>query len=102
MGKTLDDRWVDILLTELESEDAEMRYEAARALGEIGDVLALPGLAAAAIDEDAEVRQEAIMALGLIGGQGPERVLRRLAESANAADLQAIADALGEEADELA
>ena len=57
---------------------------------------------AAAIDEDSEVRQEAIMALGLIGGQGPERILRRLAESATAADLQAIADALGEAADELA
>jgi HEAT repeat protein len=101
MGKTLDDRWVDILMNELESEDAEMRYEAARALGEIGDIRALPGLAEAAIDEDAEVRQEAIMALGLIGGQGPERILRRLAESANAADLQAIAEALGEAADEL-
>jgi HEAT repeat protein len=102
MGRTLDERWLDILIAELESDDAEMRYEAARALGEIGDVRALRGLSAAAIDEDAEVRQEAIMALGLIGGRGAEEILRRLAKSASPADLQAIADALGEAVDELA
>jgi HEAT repeat protein len=102
MGRTLDHRWLDILVRELESEDAEMRYEAARATGELGDVRAIPGLAAAAIDEDAEVRQEAIMALGRIGGNGAERVLRRLAEVASDTDQEAIADALGDALDELA
>jgi HEAT repeat protein len=102
MGRTLDKRWLDILVRELESEDAEMRYEAARASGAIGEVGAIPGLAAAALDEDAEVRQEAIMALGRIGGPGAERVLRRLAESAPAPDQEAIAEALGEASDEFA
>jgi HEAT repeat protein len=102
MGRTLDKRWLDILTRELESEDAEMRYEAARATGEIGDVRAIPGLATAAIDEDSEVRQEAIMALGKIGGIGAERVLRRLQESAPASDQEAIAEALGEAVDEIA
>jgi HEAT repeat protein len=102
MGRTLDKHWLDILIREIESEDAEMRYEAARATGEIGDVRAIPGLATAAIDEDSEVRQEAIMALGKIGGIGSERVLRRLQESAPASDQDAIAEALGEAVDEIA
>jgi HEAT repeat protein len=101
MGRTLDKRWLEILIEELDSEDAEMRYEAARATGAIGDVAAVPGLAAAAIDEDDEVREEAIMSLGRIGGPGAERVLRRLAESASPKDQEAIAEALGEAGDEL-
>lgn len=96
MGRTLDPRWLDILLHELDSEDAEMRYEASRAAGAIGDVRAIPGLASAAIDEDNEVRQEAILSLGRIGGPASVRVLRGLAETASPADQQAIADALGE------
>ncbi len=101
MGRTLDKRWLDILIDELRSEDAEMRYEAARATGAIGDVHAVPALAAAAIDEDGEVREEAIMSLGRIGGPGAERALRRLAESASPKDQEAIEEALGEAGDEL-
>jgi HEAT repeat protein len=102
MGRTLDPRWLDTLIMELESEDAEMRYEAARAAGEIGDVKAIPGLAVAATDEDSEVRNQAILALGRIGGRGAERVLRNLAESASPADQDAIAEALDVASDELA
>jgi HEAT repeat protein len=101
MGRTVDPRWLDILIEELESDDAEMRYEAARATGELGDVRAIPGLAIAAIDEDNEVRQEAIISLGRIGGKAAERELRRLAEDANEADQEAIAEAIGEIIDEM-
>src|SRR4051794_35992129 len=101
MGRTLDRRWLDILIEELESEDAEMRYEAARATGAIGDVQAVQSLSKLALDEDDEVRQEAIMALGRIGGPRAERVLRSLAEDASQSDREAIAEALGEAGDEL-
>jgi HEAT repeat protein len=101
MGRTLDRRWLDILISELESEDAEMRYEAARATGAIGDVRAVQGLATVALDEDDEVRQEAIISLGRIGGTGAERILRNLAETADPKDREAIAEALGEAGDEL-
>jgi hypothetical protein len=101
MGRTVDPRWLEILIEELESEDAEMRYEAARATGELADVRAIPGLAKAAIDEDNEVRQEAIISLGRIGGKAAERALRTLAEDASETDQEAIAEALGEIVDEM-
>ena len=37
MGKSCDNRWLDILLNELQNDDASIRYEAAQACGELGD-----------------------------------------------------------------
>ena len=37
MGKNCDSKWLPFLLKELKSSDAEMRYEAVGALGEIGN-----------------------------------------------------------------
>ncbi|HET8522149.1 MAG TPA: HEAT repeat domain-containing protein [Thermomicrobiales bacterium] len=100
MGRSLDQRWVELLVSELRSEDAEMRFEAARALGEIGDRDTVPEIANVTTDEDTEVRQAAIMALGRIGGKAAVRVLHALEEDASAADRDAIADALDEAQDE--
>ncbi|MGH2533978.1 MAG: HEAT repeat domain-containing protein [Thermomicrobiales bacterium] len=96
MGRTLDRRWLNILLAELESPDAELRYEAARACGEIGDASAVTGLERCGQDRDAEVRQAAIAALGRIGSSGAMRSLHRLVESARPVDREAIAEALNE------
>jgi HEAT repeat protein len=100
MGRSLDQRWVDLLLSELKSEDAEMRYEAARALGEIGDRDAAPEIANLTHDDDMEVRQAAIIALGRIGGKAAVRVLQALEDEAPPADREAIAEALEEAQDE--
>ncbi|MGH2561393.1 MAG: HEAT repeat domain-containing protein [Thermomicrobiales bacterium] len=96
MGRTLDRRWLNVLLAELESPDAEMRYEAARACGELGDASAVESLARCGLDNDAEVRQAAITALGRIGSNAAARALRVLAETARPADREAFDEALDE------
>jgi HEAT repeat protein len=90
MGRSLDPRWLPVLMDELESEEPELRYEAARAAGQLGSSDALVGLLNAAHDEDAEVRHAAISAIGQIGGRGALRALERLAEEAGEADLELI------------
>ena len=94
MGRSLDSRWLHTILTELESEEPELRFEAARAAGALGSADALLGLLSAARDDDAEVRHAAIAAIGEIGGRGAVRALERLAEDAGEADLELIEAAI--------
>jgi HEAT repeat protein len=96
MGRSLDRRWLPTVLGELESDEPELRFEAARAAGLLGSADALPLLLEAARDDDAEVRHAAINAIGQIGGRGAVRALERLAEDAGAADLELIDAALEE------
>ncbi|MCC6316021.1 MAG: HEAT repeat domain-containing protein, partial [Thermomicrobiales bacterium] len=86
MGESLDAAWLPTLLEELASEEAELRFEAARACGALGKETPVAELAECAADEDPEVRQAAIAALGQIGGRGAIRVLRALAEQAEQSD----------------
>lgn len=89
--------WLVVAIEEFENEDAEIRFEAARAAGMFDDVDALPGLSELArLDEDTDVRHAAIAAIGEIGGQGAIRILTRLAESAPAPDIAVIDDAIVE------
>jgi HEAT repeat protein len=81
-------------MSELTAEDPELRYEAARACGELGDNRAVEGLAPLTADPDTEVRLAAITSLGKIASPGASRVLRRLAERASGDDLQAIEEAI--------
>ncbi len=81
MGRNLNRRWLPDVLAELESDDPEFRFEAARASGEFGDSSAVDPLLTLIDDEDREVQFAAIGALGQIGGQRCVNVLRRLAES---------------------
>jgi HEAT repeat protein len=94
MGRSLQGRFLSTILNETSSDDAEIRYEAARAAGFLGDTEALPVLAELAKDEDAEVRQAAINAMGEIGGTAASRYLRRLAEEASDTEIDLIEAAL--------
>ncbi len=96
MGRSLDRRWLRTVIAELESDDAELRYEAARASGELGHADAIPGLSELVLDTDVEVRTAATIALGKIGGPGAIRVLRALLQSEEPADREAIEDAIAE------
>lgn len=96
MGRTASRRWLHLIEDEFQSEDAELRYEAAKAAGEITDPQVLQGLAKLATDDDVEVRQAAVTAIGQIGGPAATRILRRLAEDATETDQEAIDEALGE------
>ncbi len=94
MGRAMDSRWLASTINEFVSDDAEIRYEAARAAGMLADTDALPGLSELAGDEDLEVRLAAIGSIGQIGGSAAVRILRRLVEDAPESDEEAIDDAL--------
>jgi HEAT repeat protein len=100
MGRSQDGYWLDLLLGELASAEAELRFESARACGQLGDEDAVPELATLADDEDQEVRNAAFTALGQIGGRAAIRLLGQFREAAEAAgedaDAELLADVLAE------
>lgn len=80
MGRTCDITWEDVLLTELDNRDAQMRYEAARACGQIETEEAILPLYHLVMNDEAEVQEIAIWAMGEIGGHFAQDRLENLAE----------------------
>lgn len=99
MGRSCDSRWADIVLEEIDSHDPEMRYEAARAAGQLELKGAVPKLAQLVLDDDREVLLAAVGALGEIGGKKAMRVLEHLLERAEEQEdedlILAVEDAIG-------
>lgn len=99
MGCTCDERWNDIVIREIGSPDPAMRYEAARASGQLELREAIPHLARLVHETDVEIKQAAIWSLGEIGGRQAVRVLSSLAEEAEQAKdddlLELIEEAIG-------
>lgn len=75
MGRSADARWVGAVMGELFSVDPEMRYEAARACGELQAGEAVSRLADLVDDPDREVQEAALWALGQTGGDEARRLL---------------------------
>jgi len=97
MGRSADPVWRELVVGELESPNPEMRYEAARACGELEISDALSTLIdLVETDPDPEVQEMAIWALGRIGGKEARRVLEACCESENEALRQAAEEALDE------
>jgi HEAT repeat protein len=97
MGRSADQRWLPTVIDEMSSPLVEMRVEAARAAGGIGDSDALERLEELTADEDLEVRLAAVHALGQIGGDTASRILDRIGNDPDAAELhEAVAEALEE------
>jgi HEAT repeat protein len=94
MGRHCDPRWLPILMRELASGDAEMRYEAANACASMGGEAAVPELVALLEDEDVEVQEAAVAALGEIGGEEARAALEGLREHPEARMREAAAAAL--------
>ena len=99
MGRTYDSRWNKFVLREISNPDPAVRYEAARASGELEIEEAVPHLARLAQGRDREIKEVAIWSLGEIGGSYALRVLGSLADEAEKNDdeelLEAIDEALG-------
>jgi HEAT repeat protein len=97
MGRSADSVWREIVTAELDSPNPEMRYEAARACGELEASAALSALIdLIETDPDPEVQRMAIWALGRIGGKEARRVLEACCESEDEAFRQAAKEALDE------
>jgi HEAT repeat protein len=98
MGRSMRPTWFPYIERELKSPSPALRYEAARAVGELGED-GRPMLAALlplVDDDDGEIAQAAIWSLGQVGGPSAKRVLERLARSKDEARRQAASDALEE------
>ncbi len=75
MGRSADPYWQGTVVLELTNPSPELRYEAARAAGELETPLAVQPLIRLLGDPDREVREMAIYALGQIGGPEAQTAL---------------------------
>jgi hypothetical protein len=98
MGRTLLPRWLPLIERELSNVSPALRYEAARAAGEMAEEARtlLPKLAPLINDDDGEVVLMTIWALGQIGGEHARRLLQRVRKSQNEAYREAADEALEE------
>lgn len=97
MGRSGDPRWKDTVARQLHHPSPAMRYEAARACGELVARDAVPDLVELADDVDLEVQEAALWALGQIGGDLARLTLERYLK----ADSDALRSAANEALQEL-
>jgi HEAT repeat protein len=96
MGRSADKRWSGPVRQELSSPNPELRYEAARACGELRLSETVAELSELAEDVDREVQEAALWSLGQIGGEKAKEILERFLRSQDEAT-QAAAEAALEE-----
>ncbi len=96
MGRNLDLRWLEPVLRELESREPMLRFEAARASGELGSQRAVAPLLNLLSDPDREAQLAAVAALGKLGGRTAGTALRKLLQSDDEVLREAAEDALDE------
>lgn len=96
MGRSAEPRWLALVTRELSNDEEEMRYEAATAIGLIGEESSVPNLLPLLLDEDEEVRSAAVLALGEIGGTAAKDALNLMLDSSSPATREAAAAALAE------
>lgn len=98
MGRNADPAWIPQVMAELDSPHSELRFEAARACGELEARQAVPRLIELIDqDPDLEVQEMSIWALGRIGGPAAREALEICMEG----DVEALAIAAEEAMDEL-
>lgn len=102
MGNSADRRWSVTVLGEMQSPYEEMRAEAARAAGSIGNSDFVPQLAELAYDEDVAVQLAAIAALGQIGGDEVQRILADMLDDSEIEEDDELLDAVEEALEEAA
>jgi HEAT repeat protein len=98
MGRSADSQWRSQVIAELENDNSEIRFEAARACGELEASEAVPRLVEMIEeDPDLQVQEMAIWALGRIGGPLAREALEEYLES----EVESIALAAEEALDEI-
>ena len=96
MGNSADEQWIDAVTSEVEGQLPAMRYEAARAAGELEARTAVGALARLLDDPDREVQVMAVWALGQIGGKRARSLLSEMAAGDDADLAEAAMEALEE------
>lgn len=96
MGRSANPAWSDIILMELDNPSPEIRFEAARASGELRTRQAVPALLDLLLDPDREAQEAAIWALGQIGGKRARQALDLLMQGDDPGLADAAEEAFGE------
>ena len=98
MGRNADKYWHDRVIAELDNANIEIRFEAARACGELEATEAVSKLITLIEDDDTdlEVQETAIWALGRIGGSTAREALEKYLYSETEALALAAEEALEE------
>ncbi len=98
MGRSMQPRWLPTISAALGAASPALRYEAARAAGEMAEEARslLPRLVQLAEASDSEVALAAIWALGQIGSDAARRALQRMRKDADETRSQAAEEALEE------
>ncbi|MFQ5593211.1 MAG: HEAT repeat domain-containing protein [Anaerolineae bacterium] len=96
MGRNSDSCWCDTILLELDNPSPEIRFEAARAGGELRIKRAVPALLDLLLDPDREVQEAAIWALGQIGGERARDTLNLLMQAEDPGLAEAAEEAFAE------
>jgi len=96
IGRSADPSWSDIILMELDNPSPEIRFEAARAGGELGLRQAVPALLDLLLDPDREIQEAAIWALGQIGGERARDALNLLMQADDPGLAEAAEEAFAE------
>lgn len=80
MGRSAHEGWAPLVMEMLENDESELRFESARAAGELEISEAVPRLVDLLNDEDEDVRSAAIWSLSQIGGEGVRDILESMYE----------------------
>lgn len=96
MGRSADPYWRRTVAQELWSADPHLRFEAARAAGELEYKVVVPRLVELLEDPDREVQEASITALGQIGGKVAREALVALVEGDDEVARDLAQDALDE------
>jgi HEAT repeat protein len=96
MGRSNDLFWRDTILMELDNPSPEIRFEAARASGELRLKEAVPALLDLLLDSDREVQEASIWALGQAGGNHAKEALSLLIQQGDQGLADAAEEAMGE------
>jgi HEAT repeat protein len=93
MGRSLDhEKWGATVLGDLAHLSPRIRFEAARAAGELALAGAVPALGQLIRDVDPEVREISVWALGEIGGDDARELLQNLLQDTDDDELAEIID----------
>lgn len=84
MGRSADQQWAETVIREMESDDDEKVFEAARAAGELMLEEAVAPLVRLANGPDRETAEVAIWSLGEVGGRDSMRALNVIGQRAEA------------------
>ncbi|MFU8773426.1 MAG: HEAT repeat domain-containing protein, partial [Anaerolineales bacterium] len=85
IGRSINERWEDVVLFYLNNRLPSLRAEAAKAAGNLEISTALPRLIELTDDSDDDVRRAAIWSLSQISGEGVKESLEELWESSEEA-----------------